>query len=216
MKDMKKIGLGGLFICFLALTIYLVFSEVFMYAILTGTISLVLLILFVMDVFSSKDEYSIYNSVLNNIVKTYDAVLINSDNVPEIDGRNIIMVNSIEDLIDAQAEIRKPIYYKKEFDSCSFVLLDDKEVCIFILKVNDTIVSPLEAVLYEIKANKSKKNDDSKLLDGIDKTTIIKLENNKSFRVSPIRDKEKKSEKEISDQELLGLLKEEYMPKLKK
>ena len=67
MKDMKNIGLGGLFICFLALTIYLVFSEVFMYAILTGTISLVLLILFVMDVFSSKDEYSIYNSVLNNI-----------------------------------------------------------------------------------------------------------------------------------------------------
>ena len=31
------------------------------------------------------------------------------------------------------------IYYKKEFDSCSFVLLDDKEACIFILKVNDDI-----------------------------------------------------------------------------
>lgn len=210
---MKKIILGSLCLLFGVITGLLVFKDVNMYAILTGTITFVLLILFIMDLFSQRDENSIYKTVLNNVIKTYDAVLINSDNIPDIDDRNVIMVNSIEDLIDAQSEIRKPIYYKKEVDSCSFVLLDDKEACIFILKVNSEVVSPLEIILFE-KANKSK-NSDARLLDEIDKTTIIKLENNKSFKVSPIRDKAKKEE-EISDKELLGLLKEEYMPKLKK
>lgn len=212
---MKKYVLGGLLVLFGVVTCVLIFSDAIMYAILTGTISFVLLVLFIMNLISNKDETSIYNSVLNNIIKTYDAVLINSENIPEIDDRNVIMVNSIEDLIDAQAEIRKPIYYKKEIDSCSFLLLDDKEACIYILKINDEVVSPLEVVLYEKMDKKNNKSDDAKLLDDIDKTTIIKLENNKSFKVSPIRDKAKKDE-EISDKELLGLLKEEYMPKLKK
>lgn len=212
---MKKIVLGGLLLLFGGLTIFLVLSNAAMYGILTGTISAVLLILLIIDLFSNKDELSIYNSVMSNIIKTYDAVLINSENIPDIDDRNVIMVNSIEDLIDAQAEIRKPIYYKKEVDSCSFILLDDKEACIYILKLNDMVVSPLEAVLFEKENKKNNKSDDAKLLDDIDKTTIIKLENNKSFKVSPIRDKAKKEE-EITDKELLGLLKEEYMPKLKK
>ena len=146
---MKKYVLGGLLVLFGVVTCVLIFSDAIMYAILTGTISFVLLVLFIMNLISNKDETSIYNSVLNNIIKTYDAVLINSENIPEIDDRNVIMVNSIEDLIDAQAEIRKPIYYKKEIDSCSFLLLDDKEACIYILKINDEVVSPLEVMLYE-------------------------------------------------------------------
>ena len=65
-------------------------------------------------------------------------------------GKNIIRVTNLEDLMDAQLELRKPIYYMIEGeDSCSFVLLDNTEACIYILKKNDEVESPLELIIAE-------------------------------------------------------------------
>ena len=108
-------GIGLLFS--LVATLFLAYNGLAMYAIFTVALVLISLYLLVMNLINSRDEDSIYESELKNILKTYDAVLINSENIPDLVGRNIIKVSSIEDLIDAQVEIRKPVYYKKEFDS---------------------------------------------------------------------------------------------------
>jgi hypothetical protein len=91
--------------------------------------------------------------------------------------------------MDAQLELRKPIYYMIEGeDSCSFVLLDNTEACIYILKKNDEVESPLELIIAEYEKHA---DIDESLLADIERTTIIKLSNMKSFRVSPIKKKTK-------------------------
>ena len=146
-------------------------------------------------VFDNSNPTRAYESNVRNIINTFDSILVQSNAVPKLEGRNIIYVETIDDLIDAQLEIRKPICYYKQTESCSFALLDDKEAYIYIEKLNPDVVSPLE---IEIKENKLKiKNADemdSEMLRDIEKTTIVKLSNKKSYKVSPIRKDKKKEE----------------------
>ena len=202
-------GLGLLFS--LVATLFLAYNGLAMYAIFTVALVLISLYLLVMNLINSRDEDSIYESELKNILKTYDAVLINSENIPDLVGRNIIKVSSIEDLIDAQVEIRKPVYYKKEFDSCTFILLDDKEACIFSIKRNDSVILPIDNIIEENK-NNSKKISKEEFLSGIENTTIISMDN-KKYKISPVRDNNEKTI--VNDKEFLQMLKAEYMPKFK-
>lgn len=136
-----------------------------------------------------------YESNVRNILNTFDSILVQSNAVPKLEGRNIINVESIDDLVDAQLEIRKPICYYKQTESCSFALLDDKEAYIYIEKLNPDVVSPLEIEIKENKLkNKSQEEMDSEMLRDIEKTTIVKLSNKKSYKVSPIRKDKKKEE----------------------
>ena len=43
----------------------------------------------------------------------------------------------MEDLVYAQMVIKKPIYFYEEEKHCSFVLIDAKEICVYILKANN-------------------------------------------------------------------------------
>ena len=99
----------------------------------------------------------------------------------------------MDDLIDAQLELRKMIYYFKQSDNCSFVLFDQNQANIFILKSNEEVISPLEIEINNNKIKNKNKNDiDEETLNEIDKTTIIKLPNDKAYKISPVR-KQKKS-----------------------
>ena len=116
--------------------------------------------------------------------KSYD-FQVNS--VPKIGNRSIVNVMSIDDLIDAQLEIRKPICYMKQSESCSFLLLDKNVVYIYAVKLNEQVQTPVEIEIEQLKAQKSsKKSMDLELFDDIDKTTIVKLSNLKSYKVSPV------------------------------
>lgn len=176
---------------------YLYFSNLSIakYSILLFTLAVVLLITGVGMLMKTSNPTRAYESKINDILNTYDSVLIKSNSVPSIEDRNIVMVLSFEDLIDAQMELRKPICYMKQTESCSFVLLDDKEAYVYIDKLNDDITSPVEIAIKENQIkNKNKDEMDSEMLRDIEKTTVIKLSNQKSYKVSPIRRK-RKSEK---------------------
>ena len=162
-------------------------------------------------IFDNSSPTKAYESNVRNILNTFDSILVQSNAVPKLEGRNIINVETIDDLVDAQLEIRKPICYYKQSESCSFALLDDKEAYIYIEKLNPEVVSPLE---IEIKENKLKiKNADemdSEMLRDIEKTTIVKLSNKKSYKVSQIRkDKKKEEEKQEEIKEEKEEIKEE-------
>ncbi len=170
----------------LLITGLLFFNHLTMYTIFFATFSVVMLIFILLYMFNNKDEKSIYLSKLKNIMKTYDSVLVSSEELPNLKGKNILMVSSLEDFIDAQAEIRKPIYYKRDVDSCSFVIVDNKEACVHILKTNKDIISPLETKIEELVKENNKKPRKKSLLENIEKTTIIKLDNLRSYKVSPV------------------------------
>ena len=59
----------------------------------------------------------------------------------------------MEELIDAQAEIKKPIYFYKEASDCIFLLIDMDEVCIFIYRLNHSIKTAVDSII-ELKEKK--------------------------------------------------------------
>ena len=180
---------------------FLLFANYAGYMLLVFAIAAVVLFMGINEVIVSSSPEKIYEANVKDILVTFDSILIQNNEVPKIDGRNVIIVQSIDDLIDAQLEIRKPICYFKQSESCSFVLLDTKEAYVYIEKLNDTVISPLEiAIRDEILKKKNKTDMDAEMLREIEKTTIVKLSNQKSYKISPVRKKEvEKKEIEILD-----------------
>ena len=201
----KELKIGALIVAVIGLIIIsaLLYKHGYVnYLIVTGTLLVVTAIALFNLVITNRSEESIYNSKLRQILKTYDSILVKSKNLPKLDEKNIIRVDSIEDLVDAQVEIRKPIYYQEQTESCAFILLDNKEACIYILKLNNDVLSPIEIVLNELDIKHKQAQDKEEivadeLLKDIDKTTIVRVNKGKYVKVSPIRkNKDKKEEKQ--------------------
>jgi hypothetical protein len=177
---------------------YLYSTDYVGYAIICATIAVILIVFGIMFILNGGDPAKVYESNVRNILNTFDSILVKSNTVPKLIGRNIIIVEEMDDMVDAQLEIRKPICYYKQTESCSFVLLDDKEAYVYVEKLNPEVVSPVEIEINDIKLKQKNSEDlDSEMLKDIEKTTIVKLSNKKSYKVSPIKKENKvKSEEE--------------------
>ena len=184
------------------------------YSVLCFTVAVIAIAVGAYLSLQSSDPTKQYQSKVRNILNTYDSILVKSNTAPSLDDRNVVQVLSMDDLVDAQLELRKPICYIKQTESCSFVLLDEKEAYIYIEKLNDKVISPVEIEIKEaeIKA-KGKEDMDSEMLKNIEKTTIVKLSNKKSYKVSPVR-KKNKEEKEDEVEEIKEEKKEEKKDKV--
>lgn len=181
---------------------YLYTLEFLGYAIVCVTIAVILIVFGIKFLLNSGDPAKVYESNVRNILNTFDSILVKSNTVPKLIGRNIIIVEEMDDMVDAQLEIRKPICYYKQTESCSFVLLDDKEAYVYVEKINPDVVSPVEIEIDEIRLKQKNSEDlDSEMLKDIEKTTIVKLANKKSYKVSPIKKENKfKLEEDVKEE----------------
>lgn len=181
---------------------YLYTLEFLGYAIVCVTIAVILIVFGIKFLLNSGDPAKVYESNVRNILNTFDSILVKSNTVPKLIGRNIIIVEEMDDMVDAQLEIRKPICYYKQTESCSFVLLDDKEAYVYVEKLNPDVVSPVEIEIDEIRLKQKNSEDlDSEMLKDIEKTTIVKLANKKSYKVSPIKKENKfKLEEDVKEE----------------
>lgn len=133
MKKEIKIGLLCLLFFISGLvTYYLSYKELITYAIVTGTFGFIvsILIIFLLFFYHEGTEEN-YQRELKQILKVYDAILVESENLPRLTEKNVIHITSMKELVDAQLEIRKPIYYKILPNTCTFVLLDQDEALIY-------------------------------------------------------------------------------------
>ena len=89
------------------------------YSIICFTVAFIALVFGGKFLFESSNPTRAYESNVRNILNTFDSILVKSNAVPKLEGRNIIYVETIDDLVDAQLEIRKPICYYKQTESCS-------------------------------------------------------------------------------------------------
>lgn len=135
------------------------------------------------------DEYTAFIKNKKRILRTYDSIIVEVEDIPNIAGKNIIKVKTIEDLVDAQLELREPIYYKNDNDSCFFILLHYNEACIYILKMNEDVVSPTEQSIRYMKEDKDSRNEN--ILEDVENTIVYKLDELRSFKISPIRNENK-------------------------
>lgn len=205
MKKELKIGLiiCGMVVSF-GVSFYLVLSSKITYAILTITAFVICTFMFISALKGSRSPEAIYKDELDKILKIYDSILVKCTKIPELSGKNIIETTNMEDLVDAQVELRKPIYYKDEKDSCAFLLMDHDEVCVFILKQREDIVSPLEVKI----ANHKKEEEERIAREQEIVTTVVQnmetsretvVENNNldSFTTPLVNDNLEKKEEDI-------------------
>lgn len=178
----------------LIVMLVLLFNNLIFYVMFTLVLLIITLGYLFYYYWNTRSEDAIYKSSLNEILKNYNSILVKIICLPDFGERNLVRVANLDDLIVAQMEIRKPISYFEELDSCTFILLDNKEAYIYVLRKNNIVRPIIENYLNNAKKERPKSY--SNLLSDIDKTTIIKLENSKSYRISPIR-KKKKQEIEV-------------------
>lgn len=208
MKDNKKqicIGFSILIILLIVLGI-LIIKEMYTYSIVIITLLFICIInLLRLFYFFGKSEEDLYNKVLRTILNTYDSVLVDIDKIPEVNPKNIIKVLSFEKMVDIQAERKKPIFYKLSINSCLFLILDEKEIYVYVLRMKEDSYSPLDDIIKTMEQNTEKMEKDKLLLENIEKTTIIKLDNLKEYKVSPIH-----------EEDVLPIRKDQFLVKLKK
>lgn len=114
-----------------------------------------------------KKYLKVYNKKIKKILKKYDAVLVKTKNIPRLYDKNIMVVSTIEDMINAQMEIRKPVYYFVNENSHSFFLLDGEEALVYIVKNDPTIMCVVEKLILNI----------DKMRNTMVKETLKKIEN---------------------------------------
>ena len=202
MKKTKSIILLVVFGICLIVGIVCSIKGLLGYAIFAFTVSVIFGLFGASSLFGNRNPNQVYESEVKDILNTYDSILLKCSSVPNFEERNIIRVESMDDLVDAQYEIRKPICYLKQTDSCSFIILDEKEAYVFIEKLDPEVLSPVEIEINNLKFRKKSNIDmDSEMLQDIDKTTIIKLSNKKSYKVSPIRKKQGEQKETLKPKE---------------
>lgn len=197
-KNIKSIILLVIILVLAFLTYKFYSLNNMMYTIILGTVTLLLTIYTVIDFINNKDEKSIYSSTIKNIYKTYDSILVKINEIPEFKKHEIIKISTIEDLIYAQIIMKKPIFAYEEEEACSFIIIGEKEICVYTLKMKEDSISQVEELTNKAK---SKNKVDKNILDNIDKTTIIRVDDKKSFKVSPIRDKKETKQEEKKEQQ---------------
>ena len=98
--------------------------------IILGVTLLVIIILYLINKNYIKKDYKRY---INNIIKTYNSILIKKDNYKLKDKENIYLKN-IDDLFKISYELDKKIIYVLKEHECIFIIEEDNDNLICILK----------------------------------------------------------------------------------
>ena len=187
-REDKIIVVGISTLITVIISFVLLFNDIINYFIVSITISGLLFIYLAYSVFTKNDDKSVYNKNLRKILKTYDSILVYTKDEISLTDQNIIFVKKFNDLLKSQEEFNKPILYFEEPESSIFSLQDGNELLVYIMKINDNVDSRSEnRFIAFVNKNKEIKNAPVKILDDLEKTTIIQLKNNKAYKISPVR-----------------------------
>lgn len=193
MKNKNKIIILSIFtVILILLTFVMIVNDSLEYAIITIALSVILFTYLCTLVFKKDDELSTYKKKLKNILKTYDSVLVYSGDELVLENENIIMVKNFDDIMNVQEELKKPLLYLSSKKSSLFMIKDGNELIIYILKVNEKLITKYELqIMRYLKNKKDNKPSNKKILEDLEKTTFIQLKNNKIYKVSPIREEKR-------------------------
>lgn len=191
MTDNKKTITICSFIALIVLAIVIIITllnKLYGFSLILGALFIVLTVFLGIYLKETPDEFTTFIKTKRRILRTYNSIIVEVESIPNIAGKNIIKVKTIEDLVDAQLELREPIYYKNDNDSCFFILLHYNEACIYILKLNESVISPTEQSIRYMKEDNEAKEES--LLENVEDTIVYKLDELRSFKISPIRNEE--------------------------
>lgn len=184
---MKKVVLSLIFVILFVLSMFLLLNKLYTYSIVFITLTILCFIYLLMVFFGKKNPFAVYEKEFNIITKTYEPILVEVKKIPALDVKNIIVLPFFEKIVDIQYDLKKPILYYKSLNTCSYILLDTDIAYVFILRVEDISISPVDEIIAAIESENKKRRKEKRILEDIDKTTIIRLDDLKEYKVSPIR-----------------------------
>ena len=173
----------GMFVVFSCLGFLFMSIRTKGYHLLFFTIGIVAFIKAILFLWNNSSPNKKYESNVKNILSTYDSILVKLSSVPKIGDRSIVNVMNFDDLIDAQYEIRKPICYMKQSESCSFLLLDRNVIYLYIEKLNTQLKTPVEIDLEQQIIRRKKHQAEDTIFQGLDKTSVVRLSELKSCKM---------------------------------
>jgi hypothetical protein len=185
-KKNKLIVLFFIIVLFALVSIIFINEELVSYSVLSLTFLAVSVIYFIYLLFVKTSKKDIYERKLRDILKTYDSIIVYSDGLAEINSDNLLLVSNFQDLVIAAEEYKGVIVYEDDKTSSAFILNNEDTTLIYLLKSDEKETTRIERLALR-KLSETKKRGKSGILDDIDKTTIVKLKNNKKYKVSPIK-----------------------------
>jgi len=117
-------------------------------------LSVILFIIGIIFVKKIEDQVEDYKE-LNELLNKYKNILKKVKKLPNIDNNIITNFTNIEDLIEIQTNINKPILYKKEIDKCTFIISKEEKTFIYIKKINNE-EKKIEEINDNSEENKTK------------------------------------------------------------
>ena len=158
---MKKVLVSVVFVLIsFIVTLLLFMSKLTSFSIIAGGVFVCSILYFFRCVIDIFDKNSSYEKKLNKFLRDYDAIVVECENMPDVKGKNILFVKNISDLVDAELELRKPIYYYKEEKTCTFVISLNDELLVHVMKKEQT-KSMLEKSIKRERIVKDKSLEDT-------------------------------------------------------
>ncbi len=164
----KKIQSLIAFVTFLVLAVigyFLIINKIYDYAILLFIISIICLIVSFLSLKDKYDSRDIYNKRVKDIIDMNSSVLVKIDNMPEFNNRKVVTIDNIDDLLDIQLDLKRPIEYLNKNDSCSFILLSDKNVFIYTIGYNEDLKTSIDIINEKKKVKEEVKEEQIESLD---------------------------------------------------
>lgn len=184
----KMIYIIGLILC-LILTIILYIGGEVSIALFTLLGMLIFSVLLIKNNNLNKSPESQYLGTINNILKTYDSILVEIKEFPDLTDKKIIKTLSFKDMLNTEYELRKPVYYISNEFAYDFMIIDNEDVYTHTVKRNDLVKSLLDEYIDKKNQETNEAERELKMLDSLDETVIIEVDGDKKFKVSPVREK---------------------------
>ena len=112
-------------------------NPIYLILTLVGILSLLVAILILWLILRNRHIYKLNNKYeveLKRITNTYDSIIVNIEDLPDMSEYNLIKVESFEELIDAHSEVRMPINYYRTKDYSIFLLFNDNTAWKYVLE----------------------------------------------------------------------------------
>ena len=81
---------------------FFVNTEYMGYALLCFSVALIFLLVGINSIITNSNPRRKYDSTVRDYLNTFDSILVKSTSCPKLENRNIIVVETMDDLVDAQ------------------------------------------------------------------------------------------------------------------
>ncbi|MBO7079138.1 MAG: hypothetical protein J6W64_04950 [Bacilli bacterium] len=147
-NKIKLIILILLLVLLIGIDLGLFYFKMLDYLLVLSVITIALIIFIMFEIKKIRmDDNKKYDYTLKKMLKIYNPVLVETKNFPDIKDKSILKVGDMDDLLNAQYEIKKPIYYIKSEDSTVFYILDNDVILVYFIKKNENTLTSLEIKL---------------------------------------------------------------------